>query len=235
MYYYSVKSERFELKETALALRHTGMSMTVIEKRLGIPRSTLSGWFKLNPLNKEQKHRLMQNSMEGLLKARAKAAEMHRGQKALRLLEAKRLAVSSLEKIELSNEVLDLAFAMLYFGEGRKAGTTSLASSDPLVLKFMLAVLRRNYNITPDMVRCELHLRMDQDGEELKAYWSNQLRIPLERFKYIAHDKRSAGKTTYDHYKGVCVIACGNIAIQRKLMYLYNLFCEKVAATDVGA
>ena len=99
----------------------------------------------------------------------------------------------------------------------------------------MLIVLRRNYGIAPSMVRCDLHLRMDQDANELKEYWSNELEVPIDRFKYVAFDKRSEGKPTHDHYKGVCVIACGNIAIQRKLIYLYNLFCEKVAAMDVGA
>jgi hypothetical protein len=143
--------------------------------------------------------------------------------------------MNTLEKIELTDEVLDLAFAMLYFGEGAKSNLTSLASSNPTILKFMLVVLKRNYAITPDMVRCDLHLRMDQNADELKKYWSQELGIPLERFKYVAYDKRSTGKPTYDHYKGVCVIACGNVAIQRKMIYLYNLFCDKVATQDLGA
>jgi hypothetical protein len=130
---------------------------------------------------------------------------------------------------------LDLAFAMLYFGEGAKTGSTSLASSDPVILKFVLAVLNRNYAVTNDMVRCDLHLRMDQDANKLKSYWPKQLHIPLERFGYVAFDKRSAGKATYDHYKGVCVIYCGSITIQRKLIYLYTLFCDNVAALGVGA
>jgi len=76
---------------------------------------------------------------------------------------------------------------------------------------------------------------MDQDADMLKEYWSKELKIPIERFKYVAFDKRSIGKPTYERYKGVCVITCGNIAIQRKLIYLYTLFCEKIAELDMGA
>lgn len=230
-----MKSKWFELKETAITLRKKGTSMTVIERKLGIPRSTLSGWFKTIELTEEQRLSLMKNKQDGWAKARVNAVKAHRDQKTLRLLKAKQEAIETLGKIDLTDEVLDLAFAMLYLGEGAKSGTTSIASSDPVILKFVLTVLKRNYGVTTDMIRCDLHLRMDQDTNTLKAYWSNQLDIPIERFKYAAFDKRSEGKPTYDHYKGVCVITCGNIAIQRKLIYLYNLFCDKVAAMDVGA
>ncbi len=217
-----------------MTMRQTGVSMTVIERQLGIPRSTLSGWFKAIQLTEAQRTRLIQNSRDGWQKARIKSAEAHRAQKALRLLEAKSAATEVLSRIELNDDVLDLAFAMLYFGEGAKKDVTSLGSSDPKMLRFMLAVLRRNYGVTPAMLRCDLHLRMDQNGEELKSYWSKELKVPLKQFKYVAYDHRTEGKPTYSHYKGVCLIACGNIAIQRKLIYLYNLFCDKVAELDSG-
>lgn len=229
-----MKSRWFELKETAIALRKTGMSMTVIERRLGIPRSTLSGWFKTVPLTEEQRTHLMKNKQDGWAKARIRAAEVNRAQKALRLLRARQEAEKTLSEIKLSNAVLDLAFAMLYFGEGKKSGSTTLASSDPKILGFVLTVLNNNYKISRDMIKCELHLRPDQNIAEIKEYWSRAIDIPLENFKWVYVDKRSLGKPTYDHYKGVCVLHCGSIAIQRKLIYLYNLFCEKVANLDAG-
>lgn len=229
-----MKSRWYHLKDEAVALRKSGMSMTVIERRLGIPRSTLSGWFREVHLTEDQRLRLMKNKKDGWTRARARAVESHRAQKALRLLTAKREAQKTLERIELSDEVLGLAFAMLYLGEGAKNGTTSIASSDPKILKFVLAVLKRNYHITADMVRCELHLRADQSSEASKRYWSEVLGIPIQKFGGVFYDQRTAGHPTYDHYKGVCVLYCGGIAIQRNLIYLYNLFCEKVAALETG-
>jgi hypothetical protein len=230
-----MKSKWFHLKEEAIALRKIGTSMTVIERKLGIPRSTLSGWFKDIELSEDQRTKLMRNRHDGWARARVKAVESHQASKALRLLKAERDAKAVLERLEVNNDLLDLAFAMLYFGEGAKSGTTSIASSDPMILKFVLAVLARNYNVTSDQIRCDLHLRMDQDEFALKDYWSKVLNLPLSAFRYAAFDKRSAGKKTYDHYKGVCVISCGNIAIQRKLVYLYKLFCERITELDAGA
>lgn len=230
-----MRSRWYELKEAAVALRKTGMSMTVIERKLGIPRSTLSGWFKTVEITEEQRLSLMKNRQDGWQKARENAVLRHREQKALRLLKAKEEALKTLDNIELTDEVLDLALAMLYWGEGAKSGGTSIASSDPIILRFVLMVLKRNYGVTAGMIRCDLHLRMDQDVSKLKEYWAGELDIPLEGFKHAAFDKRSTGKPTYDHYKGVCVISCGQIAIQRKLIYLYTLFCERVAAIGGGA
>ena len=234
-YNYIMKSRWFHLKDEVIALRKNGVSMTTIERQYGIARSTLSGWFKEVRLTEQQRTRLMKNSQDGWAKARLNAVETHRAQKAARLLKARQEAEETLEKIEISDAVLDLAFAMLYFGEGSKSGNTSLASSDPNILRFVLIVLKRNYGVLLENVRCDLHLRMDQDGQLLKLYWSNELGVPLERFRYVAFDKRSEGKPTYSHYKGVCVLVCGQVAIQRKLMYLYNLFCERVSALDMGA
>lgn len=230
-----MRSKWYDYKEAAVSLRKTGMSMTVIERKLDIPRSTLSGWFKNIIISEEQRLRLMKNRRDGWAKARIKAAESHRAHKTKRLLKAKQEAMETLEEIEITDAVLDLAFAMLYFGEGAKSGGTSISSSDPKILRFVINVLKRNYSVDVDKMRFDLHLRMDQSSDKLKKYWAQELNVPLGRFKYAAFDRRSEGKPTYEHYKGVCVLNCGQIAIQRKLLYLYNLFCEKVAEQNVGA
>ncbi len=208
--------------------------MTVIERKLGIPRSTLSGWFKHIELTEEQRTSLMQNSHDGWEQARKHAIQTHKEQKALRLLKAKQEALEVLDNIPITSATLDLAFSMLYLGEGSKNGTTSLASSDPKILNFVLFVLNKNYGVSRGMVKCELHLRADQNSDAMKAYWSDVLRVPIDRFRKSYFDQRSAGRPTYDHYKGVCVLYCGTVAIQRKLVYLYTLFCERIAEFDGG-
>jgi hypothetical protein len=230
-----MKSKWFHLKEQALVMRQSGMSITTIERKLGIARSTLSGWFKEVQLSESQAERLHRNKVDGWARARVKAAESHRAKKALRLHEAKQSALETLSKIKLDGPLLELALAMLYLGEGAKSNTSSMASSDPEILKFVLAVLERNHSTPRESVRCELHLRADQSKTEIKKYWSETLHIPITNFKYVYFDQRTAGRPTYDSYKGVCVIYCGSIAIQRKLIYLYKLFCEKVAELGEGA
>ena len=203
--------------------------MTVIESELGIARSTLSNWFRGLTLTEDQQASLLNNSHIGLTNGRIKSVAWHNQQKAMRLAAAKDEADEVLDKIDCKDlAILDIAFAMLYWGEGTKKDVTSLGSSDPQILKFMLAALKLNYSITPKMVRCYLHLRADQDAEEMKSYWSSNLNIPISCFNGVSYDPRTSGRPTYPGYKGVCVIYCGNIAIQRKLFYLYNGFCERV-------
>ncbi len=227
-----MKSRWFELKVTAVALRKAGLSINDIEKKLGIPRSTLSGWFKNVVMDDTHIARLQKNKEEAWARARINSVISHRAQKAARIANAQAEAQKVINRLDFSNDLLDIAFAMLYLGEGAKSGGTSIASSDPKILRFVLTALDRVYVLKREVIRCELHLRMDQDSDELKQYWSQVLRIPLENFKYAAYDKRSEGRPTYPHYNGVCVLQCGNVAIQRKLISLYNLFCEKVASLE---
>lgn len=236
MYSVSImRSQWYEYKEAAIALRRTGMSMTLIEQKLGIPRSTLSGWFKNVLLTEAQRTKLMNNSRDGWQKARENAVKAHNQAKADRLARAKLSAEETLSKIDISNEVMDLAFAMLYLGEGAKNGTTSIANSDSKVLKFVIKVLEINYGVLPIDIKCDLHLRADQDPETIKKYWAQELGIPLQNFRKAYLDQRTVGRSTYEHYKGVCVLYCGSIAIQRKLVYLYNLFCKRITELDGGA
>lgn len=122
-------------------------------------------------------------------------------------------------------------FSILYLGEGfKKSPVTGLGNSDPLILRFFIFTLKKLYNIKPDQFSCHLHLRSDQDPKKMKIYWSQVLEIPLDRFKKESIDRRTVGIKTFNDYKGVCVIRCGNVAIQRKLVYLSRAYCERITS-----
>ena len=80
-----------------------------------------------------------------------------------------------------------------------------------------------------------MHLRADQNPILIKQYWSKELNIPLENFTSISVDKRTIGSSTYPTYNGVCVLRCGNIAIQRRLLYLARNFCKEIANRAVSS
>ena len=225
-----MKSLWYALKPKAVKLRGRGLSIRDIEQKLKIPRSTLSGWFKDIKLSDEQKRKLHHNWKNALLKAREKAAESHRQQKRQRLHEAENSAKATLAQINLRDKhVLEVALALLYFGEGsKKNDETALGSSDPLILKFFLVILQNIYNIPTTKIRCELGLRADQDPNTLKQFWAKELHLPLCCFRQVNIDKRTEGSKTYSYYKGVCHIRCGNVAVQRKLVFLSRMFCEEV-------
>ena len=221
-------SKWYELKEEAITLRKKGISIGSIEQQLGIPRSTLSGWFQNIQLTHNQKKRLRQQWENGLVKARRSAITWHNAEKAKRLSEAQNQALETLKGIDAHDQrILEIALALLYLGEGSKTLETSMGSSDPLILKFFLICLKKIYHMDPVKIRCELHLRADQDPKKAVRFWSKELKLPISNFKYISVDQRTTGSKTYSHYQGVCQIRCGTVAIQRKLINLANIFCKR--------
>lgn len=133
-----------------------------------------------------------------------------------------------LEKINFDTETIELALALLYLGEGfKKVVKTGMGNSDPLILKFFLQVMLKVYKVDIEKIRFDLHLRHDQNPEEMKKYWAKELHAPLHRFKNVFIDKRTKNNPTYPDYKGVCMVDCAHVAIQRKLVYIGRKFCEK--------
>lgn len=159
--------------------------------------------------------------------ARKRAVVWHRTQKEARLEKARDEAQTILMQIPTENvHILELALAILYLAEGSKRNTeTALGSSDAKTLSFFLYALKRIYDFNISSVRAELYLRADQDPEKMKRYWSKELRLPLRNFKQVNLDKRSVGNT-YPRYKGVCSLRCGNVAIQRRLVYLAEAYFD---------
>src|SRR5258708_3167971 len=146
-------SKWFNLKPEVIKMRQKGISIRNIEKRLVIPRSTLSGWFKNVLLSEEQKRVLNENRINHLYKARRTAILWHNQQKELRLKKAELEAVEVLSKIEINNKnVLELGLAMLYLGDGSKTTQTSMGNSDPLILRFFIDALVEVYKIDKNII-----------------------------------------------------------------------------------
>lgn len=222
-------------RAAAIALRRRGNSVRDIEKRLGIPRSTLSGWLRSISLTKKQKNKLDRQAKQGLIRARTAAVQWHNTQKNNRMKEASLLATEILKSISHDVATLELALAFLYLGEGSKKNhSTSLGSSDSRIAKFFVQCLKQIYTVPVESIKCYLHLRADQNPEALKRYWSRELDLPLTSFGKPSFDKRTIGKSTYSHYRGVCLIGCGRVDIQRRLMYIANGFCDTISRTNAN-
>lgn len=217
-----MSSKWSHLKPEAVRLRKSGKSLPFIHKKLGIPKSTLSYWFKNIELSKEQKERLHANWLKGLITARKEALKWHNNEKKKRIDIAEKEALDVLEDLNLEDtSILELALAILYLAEGSKKNIeTALGSSDPNTLRFFLTALKKLYDFEISKVRCELYLRYDQDPDDLKKYWAKELSLPLSNFRQVNIDKRTIGRQTYEHYRGVCSLRCGNVAIRRRLVFL---------------
>jgi len=194
-----MKSRWYKLRPTATRYRRQGYSIRSIEKLLGIPRSTLSGWFQDIVLSKKQQQDILKRWKKSLRKAQEKAGKWHHAQKEKRIQKGETQALATLKKINIfRKEHLELAIALLYLGEGSKKNTeTGLGSSDPLILKFFIAILRTVYKVSTEKMRCELYIRADQNPYRIKQFWSKELQLPIKNFRQVNIDKRTTGSKTY--------------------------------------
>lgn len=219
-------------KTEVIALRKSGVSLPNISRKYGIARSTLSYWFRDIELSDDKKQKIRLSAEERMAKSRLKAASWHRNQKQLRIIEAEQYAKNVCARLAKTPESLELALAMLYFGEGGKSNSTSMGAADPFMLEFFVVAVEKLYDHDRKNFRYYLHLRDDQDALQLKKYWSSKLNIPIEKIKYVSKDKRSVGKPTREGYMGVCQIRVPDIAISRRLTALYSVYCSEVIRGD---
>lgn len=229
-----MKSQWDELKDASISLRKSGQSIKTIHNNLGVPVSTLSGWLKEVAISEEQKAKLLRNKTDAWQRAHQKAADWHRTQKVLRDLEMKHEAQKALDGLTLDRPTLDLALSILLFSGGPRQEPLQISSSNPSTLRFVLAVLRKNYGATLKDMRFGLNLRADQNETIAIDFWSRELGVSSKQFTAINVDKRTRGTPTSEKYLGVCIIRFSSVAIQRKLRYLYNLFCEKITDVNLG-
>lgn len=226
-----MKSKWFDLKPKARKMRKKGNSLRSIEEELGIPRSTLSGWFKGLELTKAQKERLKKNKLRALERAREKAKSWHRNEKRKRIKKLHNEADKVLNDIDSSDgSIHELALALLYLGEGSKSDKeTSLSSTSPDILRFFIFGLKKLYNVRTEDFNCDLRLRMDQDKDKETDYWMNELDFPRKNFSKVYYDKRTTGSKTYPDYHGACHVRIWKVAIQRRLLYLGEEYCRMMS------
>lgn len=223
-------SKWFKIKEKAIKMRRAGNSLRDVSVALSIPKSTLSGWFKDIKLSVKHQKVLNKRHADALVKARKISAIIHKEQKIQRLKHAEDEAEKVIGSVNLNDtNIIETTLALLYLGEGfKKSSRTGMGNSDPQILKFFLWTMLNVYKLDITKIRFDLHLRADQDEMLMKKYWSEELQVPLERFTYVVKDNRTKDRATYPGYKGVCVVDCGSVAIQRKLVYIGRKFCDKV-------
>jgi len=223
-----MKSKWFNLKNKAISLRKKGLSIRYVEKKLGINRSTLSGWFKNVQLTQAQKDQLLFNWKNGLIAAQKKGGQWHFEQGQKRRTAIREEVESFVFNIRIDKIIGELMFATFYLAEGNKTeGAFGIANSNSKILRSVISLFRFLYPLDESKFRCSLHLRKDQDEKVLKKYWSEILQIPEEKFTKTQFDERAV-KKTYDHYKGVCVVYYHDMALQRRILYLGDKLLEMI-------
>ncbi len=210
-------------KKEAMKLRLNGRSYNEINKKLGIPKSTLSGWFKDVVLNKEANNRLKRRMKQGSLHLiKRNKTQTHLAWKRARKAQAE----AKKEIGKLSKRDLMLIGVALYWGEGYKKlvvrggkkrtwHNISFSNTDPGMIRIYIKFLNDILDISTENVKARMRLFEHINESRALNYWIKSTGLLKSNFQ----------KTTY----------AVSISSQRRLPFNrlpYGTLCVEVANTN---
>ena len=142
-------------RERARVLRKQGKSMNQIINETGYSKASVSFWTRDILLTDIQRNKISERgrSMESIERRRTSRVINEN---------KKRQVIINLAKedfLTISKKELKLVGAMIYWGEGRKAGnwSVSLANSDPRIIKVMMRFSREICRVSEEKFHAHIH------------------------------------------------------------------------------
>ncbi len=194
-------------KRKAIVLRKKGYSYSQIKEKLGINKSTLSGWLYDMPLPEERIRELRDFSPKRIERYR----NTMRVKKEARLEEVYKKASKDIG--QFSKREIFLLGLFLYWGEGTKSAScsTQLTNTNPAMIKFFIKWLEL-FGVKRKDLKIKLHLYSDMNIKQSIDFWSKELRIPVGQFQrpYIKITKLKSITYKNGFGKGTCCVIFEN-------------------------
>jgi len=172
------------VKEKAIDYRKKGYSYSMISKKLGLAKSTLSDWLKEIPYKPNKA------VLKRIQLAPAKSAEIVHNRKVANIVKIKKLAKKELGK--LSKRDLWLLGIGLYLGEGMKLQESiRVINSDPEIIKAAIKWFRKVCNLSTENFALTIHTYPDNNISETINYWSKVTGISKKQFGKTQIDRRT--------------------------------------------
>ena len=202
-------------KQKALAMRHKGMSYSQIKEKLGISKSTLSGWLHDFPLSEKMIRELRADSPIRI--------ERYRN-----TMRAKRDAKNKIAYQKIANRIGNIsdrefliAGLFLYWAEGSKtkAFSIGLTNTNPKMLIFFILWLKF-FNVPKFKLKVHLHLYSDMKIKKQIHFWSKMLKIPISQFRKPYIKKTTLSSVTYKNGfgQGTCSVIVENGPISDQVL-----------------
>jgi hypothetical protein len=181
-----------EVRIKAVKLRKQGFSYNEITAKIGVPKSTLSGWLKGIQLSQAAQSRLNSRVSAGVKNGLVKRNKLQT-KKA-----QERAAVTTKEYSGqvgvLSTREIMLVGAALYWGEGykkkvfrdgkeRTAHEIRFVNADPKMIQIFLRFLSEVLNIPTEQVHLAMRLYNHINEEVARKYWMNITGLDATYFK----------------------------------------------------
>ncbi len=193
----------YKEKSKAIQLRKKGYSYSQIKEKLGISKSTLSGWLVDYPLSEKRIRELRDNNPQRIERY---IQTMRRKREAKFAIEFER---AKKDIGNITDRELFIAGFFLYWAEGGKTlrNKATLTNTDPSMLKMYLKWLDV-LQIPREKLKIKLHLYKDMDKNKEIAFWSKELDIPKSRFnKTWVKDSKMSDLTYKNNFgHGTCNI-----------------------------
>jgi hypothetical protein len=178
---------KVEEQEKARLLRAEGRKLADIAETLGVSKSSVSVWVR--DVEFEPRPRRASAHRRPHAQHVAKLAE---------IAECDRLGVARIGA--LSDDAFHAAGAALYAGEGAKRQLL-FANTDPRMVRFFCAWLRRYFTIEEPRLRMRVYLHENLDIDTAEALWSDITKIPRSQFRapYRAKSDNTRRKTKHEN------------------------------------
>ncbi|MBI4088572.1 hypothetical protein HY415_00550 [Candidatus Kaiserbacteria bacterium] len=186
----------------AMQLRLAGRSYNEIRNTLGVPKSTLSGWFKHVVLSDTARTRLASRTRLGsaaLIKRNK--MQTHRAEQ-----RARKIRTLAKEKIPvLTKRDFLIIGATLYWAEGykrlhvrdgkeRMSHSISFVNSDPIMIKAFLHFTQETLDVLRDDIHLTMRLYPHINEKNACKFWMKVTGLPYSCFKRTTTMISSASK-----------------------------------------
>lgn len=203
-------------KKLALRLRKRGLSYHAINRKLGVPKSTLSDWFSELPWSAALRRDLTKRAFLKVYPqlramARAQSLRWERWRRA-----AREDAVHSFPKFR--SDPLFIAGVMLYWAEGDRMlySPVRVSNTDPDILRILVTFFKEKCKVPKEKIKAHLILYPDLSEKICRKYWSLRIGIPEGFFNKTQFIRGRHPKRRLSH--GICAIEIASRQLKEKLL-----------------
>lgn len=207
------------IKSRAFELRQSGKTYGEIVKELGLAKSTISYWFN-DSVDNETKE---SNRLKNIEASKIRLLEFRKNKNRELLLSYDNAIKEAGDQFEkYKSEPLFVAGLMLYAGEGDKTTRCHIriSNSNWKLHEIFIKFLAKYLDFKREKVALQILCYPDNNIEEVKEYWSNNLKIFKGRFHKVQIIK---GKSKKRLQYGVGMTIINNTRAKYKLLEWINL------------
>jgi hypothetical protein len=213
-------------KSLAVKLRREGKSYNEISKELGIPKSTLSGWFHKHPTS-ERIRKMLTSPRNKAVAERIKRFAANNKLRWQRWREEARIEAER-DFTALSRSRLFVTGIMLYWAEGDSNPKNPLrfTNTDPRMISLYVRFLTDTLSIPPYKLRVALVVYPDLSKTKCTAFWSKVTALPHAQFYKPQVIKGRSTKKRLPN--GICSIVLGSRQMKEKVIKWIDLLSKNL-------